>query len=146
MVSWITLDDKMLHYFLCYLLVPRFSNNSPIMDIEIRLIYVIKNNIQINWSYVILHHMEAHNENSVGLPYARFLIKVFKKCNVNITNEKCIKMTKSQYLISKNNINGKIWVRYDHTCQTVTYLDEWTDELCSPPPPAQHQEGVVTEN
>lgn len=33
-------------------------------------------------------------------------------------------MTKSQYLISKNNINGKTGVRYDHICQTVTYLDE----------------------
>lgn len=57
------------------------------MDIEIRLIYAIKNNIQINWSYVIMHHMAAHSENLVGLPYERFLIKVFKKFNVNLTNE-----------------------------------------------------------
>lgn len=94
------------------------------MDTKIRLIYAINTNIHINWSYVIMHHIAAHSENLVGLPYERFLIKVFNKFNVNLTNEKCIKMTKSQYLISKNNINGKTGVRYNHICQTVTYLDE----------------------
>lgn len=43
-----TLDDRMLHYFLVYVIVPRFSNHCTITDAKMMLLYVIKNNVRLD--------------------------------------------------------------------------------------------------
>lgn len=68
-------DDKMLNYFICYLLVLIFSNHAIITDAEMQQLFSLKNGILINWVYVIMHHMLSHNERLGGLPYARILKK-----------------------------------------------------------------------
>lgn len=43
-----TIDDRMLHYFLVYVIVLRFSNHCTITDPEMMLLYAIKNNFRVD--------------------------------------------------------------------------------------------------
>lgn len=71
----LTIDDRILHYFLVHVLVPKYSNHSSITDVEMQLLYSIKNNLPINWAYMIMCHMLSHNEKSKGLSYGYILTK-----------------------------------------------------------------------
>lgn len=54
----LTVRDRMLHYLISYILMPKHSNHSQIGDLELQLMYAIKNKIQVNWAYTIVYHME----------------------------------------------------------------------------------------
>lgn len=53
----LSVSDRMLHFVLAYVLVPKDSNHSQLSDMEIMLLYAIKSGIQINWAYVFMHHL-----------------------------------------------------------------------------------------
>ncbi|KAF1866017.1 hypothetical protein Lal_00013697 [Lupinus albus] len=53
-VGYLTLEDRLIHYFLTYVILPKFSNHSQISDIELQLMYAIKFNIKINWTKMIM--------------------------------------------------------------------------------------------
>lgn len=72
-----SINDMMLHYFLVYVVVPRFSNHCTITDPEFLLLYSIKTNFHVDWGYSILSHMMSHDEHAEGLPYAHLLTKIF---------------------------------------------------------------------
>lgn len=51
-----SIDDRMLHYFLVYVVVPRFSNHCTITDPKMMLLYSIKTHFHVDWdiqSYLI---------------------------------------------------------------------------------------------
>lgn len=48
-----TLNDRMLHYFLVYVIVPRYSNHCTITDPEMMLLYAIKNNFHVDWGRML---------------------------------------------------------------------------------------------
>jgi hypothetical protein len=108
----LTLDDRILHYFLCYVLVSKASNLASITNPEMQLMYAVKNKIPVNWASVILHHMASHSEKSASLSYARLLTKVFKKFKVNVTNELCYKMSEADCEISTDVITTKMGVKF----------------------------------
>jgi hypothetical protein len=108
-----TLDDRMLHYFLVYVIVPRYSNHCTITDSEMTLLYAIKNNFCVDWGHNILCHMLSHNEHADGLPYAHFLTKIFHHFNINVENELCFSMIKPSYYISIKRINRKMGVIFN---------------------------------
>ncbi|KAF1893068.1 hypothetical protein Lal_00035401 [Lupinus albus] len=56
-VGYLMLEDRLIHYFLTYVILPKFSNHSQISDIDLQLIYFIKFNIKINWSKMIMQQM-----------------------------------------------------------------------------------------
>ncbi|KAF1893013.1 hypothetical protein Lal_00013732 [Lupinus albus] len=56
-VGYLTLEDRLIHYFLTYVILPKFSNLLQISDIDLQLMYSIKFNIKINWSKMIMQKM-----------------------------------------------------------------------------------------
>ncbi|KAI5432051.1 hypothetical protein KIW84_035981 [Lathyrus oleraceus] len=144
-----TLDDRMLHYFLVYVIVPRYSNHCTITDSKMLLLYAIKNNFLVDWGHTILCHMLSYNEHVDGLPYAHFLTKIFHHFNVNLENEVCFSMNKISYCISIKRINWKMRVIFNHRTHEIKYLDNdvrenqseaHSDEEINPPlnhPPSE---------
>lgn len=126
----LSIDYKMLHYFLCYVLVHRYSNRPSINDVEIQILYVIKNKIPLNWAYAIMNHMLSHTKISKGLPYGKFISKIFKYCNVNTTKEVLFQMFEKENKISIKTINNKIRVLFDKHKKTISYINE---DLTQPP-------------
>lgn len=44
----LTIHDRILHYFLYYMMVPIYLNHSSITNVEMKVLYAIKNNIYVN--------------------------------------------------------------------------------------------------
>lgn len=65
-----TINDIISHYYIAYVLMPKFSNFSNVTDSEMQLLYAIKHDLRVNWAYMIMHHMTSHNDFCSGLPYA----------------------------------------------------------------------------
>lgn len=74
----LTVSDRILHYLISYVLMPKHSNHSQICDLELQLMYAIKNKIQINWAHTIMYHMKHQQSITGGLPYARLITKLLE--------------------------------------------------------------------
>ncbi|KAI5428538.1 hypothetical protein KIW84_033502 [Lathyrus oleraceus] len=59
------INDGLLHYFLAYVMLPRNSNHCTVTDTKMQALYAIKNDITLNWSRLILHHIITHTNSDV---------------------------------------------------------------------------------
>ncbi|KAF1860193.1 hypothetical protein Lal_00040449 [Lupinus albus] len=85
--GYLTLEDRLVHYFLTYVILPKFSNHSQISDIELQLMYAIKYNITINWTKMIMQHMWHVRGSHSPLPYAIFITKIIEHFGVSLDGE-----------------------------------------------------------
>ncbi|KAF1884321.1 hypothetical protein Lal_00033494 [Lupinus albus] len=65
---YLKLEQRLLHYFLSYVIFPKFSNHSQISDIELQLMYVIKYNIKINWTQMTMRQIWNVRSSQSPLP------------------------------------------------------------------------------
>ncbi|KAF1864722.1 hypothetical protein Lal_00039204 [Lupinus albus] len=84
---YLTLEDRLIHYFLSYVILPKFSNHSQISDIELQLMYAIKFNIKINWTKIIMNQMWHVRGSQSPLPYAIFITKILEHFGVPLEGE-----------------------------------------------------------
>ncbi|KAF1858804.1 hypothetical protein Lal_00013727 [Lupinus albus] len=84
---YLTLEDHVIHYFLTYVIWPKFSNHSQISDIELQLMYSIKFNVKINWAKMIMQQMWHVRDSQSPLPYAIFITKILKNFGVSLDGE-----------------------------------------------------------
>ncbi|KAF1893018.1 hypothetical protein Lal_00024141 [Lupinus albus] len=85
--GYLTLEDRLIHYFLSYVILPKFSNHSQISDIELQLMYAIKFNIKINWTKMIMNQMWHVRGSQSLLPYAIFITKILEHFGVPLEGE-----------------------------------------------------------
>ncbi|KAF1866382.1 hypothetical protein Lal_00024392 [Lupinus albus] len=85
--GYLTLENRLIHYFLTYVILPKFSNHSQISDIELQLMYVIKFNIKINWTKMIMQQMWHVRGSQSPLPYAIFITKILEHFGVPLEGE-----------------------------------------------------------
>ncbi|KAF1896058.1 hypothetical protein Lal_00042351 [Lupinus albus] len=85
--GYLTLEDRLIHYFLSYVILPKFSNHSQISDIEIQLMYAIMFNIKINWTKMIMNQMWHVRDSQSPLPYAIFITKILEHFGVPLEGE-----------------------------------------------------------
>ncbi|KAF1885952.1 hypothetical protein Lal_00018493 [Lupinus albus] len=86
-LGYLTLEDRLIHYFLTYVILPKFSNHSHISDIELQLMYAIKFNIKINWTKIIMQQMCHVRGSQSPLPYAIFITKILEHIGVSLDGE-----------------------------------------------------------
>ncbi|KAF1884330.1 hypothetical protein Lal_00033503 [Lupinus albus] len=85
--GYLTLEDRLIHYFLSYVILPKYSNHSQISDIELQLMYAIKFNIKINWAKMIMNQMWHVRGSQSSLPYAIFITKILEHFGVSLDGE-----------------------------------------------------------
>ncbi|KAF1870651.1 hypothetical protein Lal_00026105 [Lupinus albus] len=85
--GYLTLEDRLIHYFLSYVILLKISNHSQISDIEIQLMYAIKFNIKINWAKMIMNQMWHVRGSQSLLPYAILIIKILEHFGVSLDGE-----------------------------------------------------------
>ncbi|KAF1874245.1 hypothetical protein Lal_00030278 [Lupinus albus] len=85
--GYLTQEDRLIHYFLSYVILPKFSNHSQISDIELQLMYAIKFNIKINWTKMIMNQMWHVRGSQSPLPYAIFITKILEHFDVPLEGE-----------------------------------------------------------
>lgn len=92
----LTVSDKMLDYLIYYVLIPKHSNHSQIGDLELQLMYAIKNKIHINWAYIIMYHMKHQQSLIGGLPHARLITKFLEGCGFDLKRKPKKKVTSKE--------------------------------------------------
>lgn len=48
------INDRLLHYILGYIILPKFSNHSIVLDTKMKLLFSIMIGLQVNWENVII--------------------------------------------------------------------------------------------
>ncbi|KAF1893000.1 hypothetical protein Lal_00024130 [Lupinus albus] len=86
-VGYLTLEDRLLHYFLSYVILRKSLNYSQISDIELQLMYAIKFNIKISWAKMIMNQMWQVRDSQSLLPYAIFITKILEHFGVSLDGE-----------------------------------------------------------
>lgn len=128
----LSVSDRMLHYFLAYVLVPKGNNYAKIGNTKMQLMFAMKRNMKINWAYVILRHMEYSRSLTSGFPYARAITKLLVSCGIKLRWEPSKNMERTS-MISSNTCLKNMGIfkdvdgLYKHTDTENLYL--------SPPAP-----------
>ncbi|XP_058782988.1 uncharacterized protein LOC131657627 [Vicia villosa] len=86
-------NERMLHFIIAYVLLPKHSNHSRVNEVELQVLYGVKNNIHINWAVTMLLHMHRLQHLSGGLPYSRPITHIMKAAGVNLKNQPSLPMT-----------------------------------------------------
>jgi len=53
-IGSMNVNDRLLHYVLVHILTPRLTNFAKLLHEDIFMLWLLKNNISINWSYHII--------------------------------------------------------------------------------------------
>jgi len=101
-----TVDHRLLHYILVYLLIPRRHNRAQANEEDLRFIYAFKRSIQVNWADVVIAHMiRRRNDSSGALPYPILVSRIIELAGVDVSNETKLVMKSHSDIIDKATIN-----------------------------------------
>ncbi|KAF1884306.1 hypothetical protein Lal_00032310 [Lupinus albus] len=81
------LVDRLLHYFLSYVILQKNSNHSQSSVIELQFMYAMKYNIKINWAQMIMSQMWTVRRSQSPLPDAIFIAKILEHFGVSTADE-----------------------------------------------------------
>ncbi|KAF1889442.1 hypothetical protein Lal_00024767 [Lupinus albus] len=131
--GYLTLEDRLIHYFLSYVILPKFSNHSQISDIELQLMYAIKFNIKINWTKMIMNQMWHVRSSQSPLPYAIFITKILEHFGVPLEGETKVALNLRESKVDIEVVHKMGFVIDPVTCRTYKHrIDRQpapTDEL-----------------
>lgn len=91
-VKNLTVSDRMLHYVIGYVLIPKDSNHSQVNDLEMQIMFAIKNRIRVNWILTIMYHLQQQLSLSTRLPYARLISRILEMTELDLNREPFTKM------------------------------------------------------
>ncbi|WVZ26962.1 hypothetical protein V8G54_000204 (mitochondrion) [Vigna mungo] len=69
-------ETRLLHYVICRILVPRWTNVAQTTEEDIMLSWALLNSVEINWGHLIRHRMKKTTKDNALLPYPH-LITIF---------------------------------------------------------------------
>nr|KYP35692.1 hypothetical protein KK1_043260 [Cajanus cajan] len=82
------MEDRLLHYVIVWILAARGSNHAQISEEDMALLAAFKNNIQVDWVYVVEDIMlKTRRLMDCKCPYAVFISKVLVFYKVPLTGE-----------------------------------------------------------
>ncbi|KAJ1411887.1 hypothetical protein SESBI_20947 [Sesbania bispinosa] len=81
-------EDRLLHYTLARILIPRGSNYAQLTEEDIFVLWAIKERILINWPQYICQHMQKVKARKMtNLPYAMLITKLLEHYGVDTAKE-----------------------------------------------------------
>lgn len=113
---------------------------------EMQALYAIKNDISLNWSRLILHHLMTHNNKFKSLPYAWFITRIMEYFNVDFSDvEFCLMDTRS-HKISIKNMDKRMGYRYNSETKSVMFIGGNNEENKAIPQEENVGEDVPPQN
>ncbi|KAI5434408.1 hypothetical protein KIW84_021305 [Lathyrus oleraceus] len=84
----------MIDATLCYLpcLAAKDSNLSQINDLEMQVLFAVKNKIRINWLPTMLYHLKQQLSLKIRLPYGRLISRILELTDMEIGREPFLAM------------------------------------------------------
>ncbi|WVY93734.1 hypothetical protein V8G54_032822 [Vigna mungo] len=68
-IGCLNINDRLLHYVIVHMLTPRTGNFAKVLHEDIFMLWVLKNNIAINWPHHIMQHTLKCKAGDTPLPY-----------------------------------------------------------------------------
>lgn len=115
-------DDRLLHYFMTYVFLPKGTNHAQINELELQLMYAMKNHNKVNWAFVIMNHMAKAKAGSTAFPYARLLTHVFQARGVPLDGEPS-SIGRDDDRIDKNYL-GHLKIVLDEDSRSYKFTDD----------------------
>ncbi|BAT99379.1 hypothetical protein VIGAN_10080400 [Vigna angularis var. angularis] len=84
-VGCLNINDRLLHYIIVHMLTPRPGNYARLLHEDIFMIWVLKNNIPINWPHHIMQHMLKCKVSDTALPYGVLITHIMQYCGVDVS-------------------------------------------------------------
>ncbi|KAI5397598.1 hypothetical protein KIW84_063421 [Lathyrus oleraceus] len=116
------INDRLPHYFLVYVMIFRNSNHFNIIDVEMQALYAVKNDIVVNWSRLILHHMMTHTTKLKSLSYAWFITRIMEHFKVYFDDIEYSLMDTRSHKISIKNMDKRMGYWYNSETKTVIFI------------------------
>jgi len=123
--------DRLIHFYLNWILVPKGSNHAQCFDFELQLMYGIKNGLKIYWPFIIKSNM-VKCQSSGDLPYAILISCLLNHFNVDI-DENVIETSFHEQRIGLSSL-----AKLDIVCDLVNSKYKHKDDFIQPIP----EEGV----
>ena len=96
------MNDRLLHYIWVYILCPRGSNFAQLLKEDILMLWLIKNNVRINWPHYIMQHIIKCRDNKMPLPYANLITRILQVYGFDLSNEQPIMLDWNNYFGKKS--------------------------------------------
>ncbi|MED6202713.1 hypothetical protein PIB30_108306 [Stylosanthes scabra] len=85
-VGNLSVEHRLLHYFITYVLVPHNGNHGLILDEDLEIMWHMANGHKINWVHLFIIHMQNIKPgNTKGLPYAILWTAIFKYLGIDLS-------------------------------------------------------------
>ncbi|WVZ08324.1 hypothetical protein V8G54_021670 [Vigna mungo] len=80
----LNINDRLLHYIIVHMLTPGPGNFAKLLEEDIFMLWVLKNNIAINWPHHIMQHMLKCKVGYTPLPYCVLITQIMQYSGVNL--------------------------------------------------------------
>ncbi|ESW13068.1 hypothetical protein PHAVU_008G165300 [Phaseolus vulgaris] len=101
-VGSLKMNDRLLHYTWMHILCPRGSNYAQLLNEDIFMLWLIKNNVRINWPHYIMQHIIKCRDNKMSLPYANLITRILQVYGFDLSNEQKIMLGWNHYFGKKS--------------------------------------------
>ncbi|KAF1896177.1 hypothetical protein Lal_00027250 [Lupinus albus] len=120
----LSVENRLLHYIIAYILVQRNTNHAQPIVNDLRFMYVVKNNVMINWPEEILKIMNSVSlSQSKLLPYSIFISRIVDYLHIDVSDTIIVEYTDKDYLVGESLIHKMGIYKYGTTCQ---YQEDYT--------------------
>ncbi|WVZ15112.1 hypothetical protein V8G54_012678 [Vigna mungo] len=86
-VGCLNINDRLLHYVIVHMLTPRPANFAKVLQEDIFMIWLIKNNVALNWPHHIMQHMLKCKASDTPLPYGVLITQIMQYCGVHVDGD-----------------------------------------------------------
>jgi len=87
-VSGLKLNERLISFIVTWMLTPRGSNHSVLIEEDLVYIYCIMNKVKINWIHIIKEHMQKSMRLSdYHYPYTILISKFLNYFEVDLEEE-----------------------------------------------------------
>ena len=134
-------EDRLLHFFLNWIVIPKGSNHAQCSDFELQLMYGIKNNFQINWPFVIKNLMLKCQAQG-DLAYAILISTIINHFGIDTSEENMIRTTIFDQRIGIPAL-AKLDIVYDEDDKMYKHKDDVTTPQEDPDQGAQEADAAA---
>src|ERR1044072_5713579 len=111
--GWMTVENRLLHYFLAYVICPKTNNHAQLNSTELYLMKAMVDGLQVDWAYQIRQHMmSTYLVKTCKFPYGCHLTEIFRKQDISLDGEGKIEVDTRDWAIDSRSF-GSMQIRLD---------------------------------
>src|ERR1044072_8684887 len=105
--GWMTVENRLLHYFLAYVICPKTNNHAQLNSTELYLMKAMVDGLQVDWAYQIRQHMmSTYLVKTCKFPYGCHLTEIFRAQGISLGDKWKIKVDAKDCAIDSRSLGS----------------------------------------